>query len=223
MILPKLLPTICLALLAAHASAGIDSQEARRLSLALGLTPETVTVLGFNDTQTEAAFDRLYDNEQLVAGFLQQEQQLQAGLEQRKDLERTIRFAENQSEIQQMQAHIDSLDQQIQLLRDSIEVARAQLRSLFLGSVDASTVLRVCQPEAFVGLVPPEYRVVDLDEDYPELYAALLAERRALDNNEQVDTNTQLVLSHYRNLPAVLQARTNLLYNLDGVRAAFNK
>ena len=83
---------------------------------------------------------------------------------------------------------------------------------------------RVCEPIGMAAFVPVEFRVVDLlESDYAELLPALMAEKRAIANNEQLDTDSQLVLSRYRRLPAIESARSNLLYNLDAVRGAFNR
>jgi hypothetical protein len=205
------------------ASADIDQISAQAVCTKLGLTPETVTVLGLNAQQTQLAFQRLDDAESSIDLLEQREQQRQALMTELTEAKRMIRFAESQSEDQLAQQQIEQLQAQISSLEGTIRSLQTEIRATFLGLSHSAQIEQVCIPSGLSGLLPAEFRVIELrPEDYSEIFAALLAEQRAIDEGTQPDTDTQLTLSRYRNLPAVQQARSNLLYNLDAVRGAFS-
>jgi len=157
-----------------------------------------------------------------VLQLQQLEAQLHSKLSQLTDLKQNIRFLESASDAQQAEIEINTLSSEVASLTQSISSLQSQIRSAFFDSSDITLIERVCRPSVLAGLVPVEFRVVDLrEEDYTELVGALLAQQRALAEGVELDTDSQLIISRFQNLPAVVSARSNLLYNLDAVRAAF--
>ncbi len=194
------------------------------LCLELGLTPEALAALGVQGHQVIAVFTSLDEEADLVSSLRSQQLQHRDTVSSLKTARAAIRHAESPIEEQQLQASINELQSQATSILQGIDQTEAQIRQRVLPTgTNLQQVSRVCEPTRQAALVPVEFRFADLrDEDFAEIASALAQEQRAQANNEQPDTDTQLILSRYRNLPEVQQARSYLLYNLDAVRGAFS-
>lgn len=221
----KIVAALALVLTSASAYADLSQDESRILCLELGLTPESVAALGLNSSATSAMLSRIAESETSANQLRALQEQQRTSRASLKLAKRSVRLAGTDFEVQQLNTTIDTLTLQLQNLDSQIELLQDQIRDYALpGNLDPVVVERVCEPEGFAALVSPEYRTVVLVEDnYAELLPALAAEQMALANNEQLDTNTELVLSRFRNLPAVQTARSFMLVHLDSVRNEFNQ
>ena len=200
------------------------STDRQSLCIELGLTPEALAALGVQGYQVSGIFDEIDERADLAAAMRSHQIQQISIVNQLKQARRASRLAADLEEELQIQLQIDQLTSELSTLHQSIDQAQLQLRLAILpAGIAAQDIERVCEPADHAAKVPVEFRLADLrNQDYADIARALHEERRAQSNGQQPDTDTQLLLSGYRNLPAVSQARSNLLYNLDAVRAAFN-
>lgn len=182
-----------------------------------------MAALGMNSVQVNALFDEIDDQAPritLLRSFQEQYRMASATL---KQSQKNARLAESSSDALQIETQIDQLRAQLNSLTISIESQQDLIRYAILpSSFDATEIELVCEPEGMAAFLPVEYRFIELtDEDIAELLPAVMTEQQAVADGELLDTDTQLILSRYRNLPAVQDARSNLLYNLDAVKGAF--
>ena len=212
-----------------HAVAGTSTAETlgsehQLICIEVGLTPEAMAAMGVQGYQVGGIFEEIDDQSTAIASLHSLQSQHQNAMASLKTAYAAIRHAEDQAEEAQMQGQIDQLVAEIGSLSQSIAQTKAQIRdSILPNNINSQTIDRVCRPEGLAAHVPVEFRFTTLQQsDYADLIPALNAERRAQNDGEMPDTDVQLLLSGYRNLPAILQARSNLLYNLDAVRSAFN-
>lgn len=201
----------------------LSNTDQRLICTELGLTPEAIAAFGFNSVQTNAMFDRLDELESQVVSLRSLQEQLQLNMAELKRTQRSVRVAESPTDATAMQTQIELLQSNKLTLESNIESLQDQIRSWILPvSINATTLEWVCEPTGLAAFLPVEFRFVNLVEsDYIDLLPELTIEQQAIANGEQVDTDTQLILSRYRNLPAVQAARSNMLYNLDAVRGAY--
>lgn len=213
-----------LAATACSASA-YTGDEHRLICTELGITPEAMAAFGMNSVEANNVFDRIDDLAIQIDSLRSLQDQRRTATGSLKEAQKSIRIAETQSDAQQLQSQIDQLGVDISTLVIGIESLQDQIRaSILTPGLNATTVQWVCEPDGIAAFVPVEFRFVDLTEsDYIDLLPALAAEQNAIAAGESLDSDTQLILSRYRNLPAVQAARSNLLYNLDAVRGAFNE
>lgn len=199
------------------------SDEQRLICTELGITAEAMAAFGMNSVQAGAALDRVDELSIQIGTLRTLQEERRTAASSLKQAQKNVRVAESQSDAQQIEAQIDQLQQTLSSLAASIEVQQDLIRASILPvGLDAATVEWVCEPEGVAAFVPVEFRFVHLIEsDYTDLLPALGAEQMALAAGESVDTGTQLILSGYRNLPAIQAARSNMLYNLDAVRGVF--
>ena len=198
--------------------------EHQLICVELGLTPEALAALGVQGHQVTSLFNEIDEQSGLIASIRSLQAQHQDALSSLKSVQRSIRHAETQVDEAQLQAEINQLESAVAASNQSIKQTQSQLRSIILPTgIQVQDVNHIYEPIGSAALVPVEFRFAELrEEDYVEIIAALAQEQRAQANNEQPDSDTQLTLSRYRNLPEVQQARSNLLYNLDAVRGAFS-
>jgi len=215
--------SLVLAFIVSQSHADFSRGDLRKLCLELGLTPESITVLGMNAVDTQAAFDRLNDEETAITLFRQLQMDHQSLLNSLREARRTIRFVEDETDAITLQADIEAFEQQIESVSLQVETMSDQIRHFFLpAGLNTQLVTRVCEASGLALFVPAEFRVLPLiDDDYAEIYAALLAERHAYAEETMPDTDTQLTLGRYRNLPEVQAARSDLLYHLDAVKGEY--
>ncbi len=205
------------------AAADLSRDDSRKLCIELGLTPEAICVLGLNAAETQSAFDRLDDEETTVTQLRQLQLQQQTTMDSLREALRSIRFIEDEAAAYQRQVDIEVLEASVDSVKVQIELLTDQLRHHFLPSgLDLQTIQLVCEAVGLAQLLPSEFRVLPLQiDEYAEIYSALLAEKQAMSNEVPLDIESQLILDQYRNLPAIQAARSNMLYNLDAVRGVF--
>ena len=206
-----------------NAHADLSPAETKTACLELGLTPETTTALGLSAFEASAMLGRIAESDleiEQLRTLQQQHRQIQVDL---KDAMKAVRVASTNSEASQLENQIGALEQSSVSIAAQIESLQDQIRTYGLTeSVDPVLAERVCEPEGLMAAIPPEYRLVNLnDDDLAELLPALAAEQLTLSNDEPLDTDAQQVLSRFQNLPAVLAARSHMLTHLDSVRTAF--
>ena len=197
--------------------------DQRLICTELGITPEAMAAFGMNSVDTRASLDRIDDLSIEINALRSLQEQRRIAAQSLKQAQKSVRVAESQSDAQQIETQIDQLHQDLDSLSVSIEAQQDLIRASILPTtLNAATVELVCEPEGMAAIVPVEFRFVELIEsDYADLLPALGAEQMALSAGESVDAGTQLILSGYRNLPAIQAARSNMLYNLDAVRGVF--
>lgn len=202
----------------------MSNDDRRQLCVELGLTPEAMAALGIQGYQVSGIFSELDDQSALVSSMRSTQTLQQDALSSVKSLQQSSRQAGSRVEEQQIESQISQLETQISELQQSINMIRFQLRSAILPiGIDTEDVNRVCESIGLAALVPVEFRFANLlDEDFVEILNAIADEQQAAARDQQPDTETQLTLSRYRNITEVQLARSNLLYNLDAVRGAFN-
>tara|TARA_R110002073_G_scaffold207517_3_gene367757 strand:- start:240717 stop:241535 length:819 start_codon:yes stop_codon:yes gene_type:complete len=203
----------------------LTPDECRIVCFELGLTPESMTALGLTSSDASALMNRVADSETIILQLRTLQQQQTNTLAALRDARKSIRVAETNSLADQIESEIASLELQSESLTNQIELIQDQIRAFALGStVDLTLAERVCEPTGLAVAIPPEYRVVVLtDNDYAEFLPALAAEYSASASGEQLDTDTQLILSRYQNLPGVVAARSHMLMHIDAVRSVFNQ
>ncbi|MCA9302647.1 MAG: hypothetical protein KC996_00845 [Phycisphaerales bacterium] len=209
--------------LTSAAFAEVSMDDARLLCTELGITPEVMAILDMNATATQAAFDRIDDNESVLTSLRAVQDQRRSAMQGLKQARKSVRIAETDAEASVIQARIDQYELDLASYAATIETLQDQLRDDILPStVDSGTVALLCEPAGLYAVLPAEYRVASLQEsDFGELLSALSVERRAINNNETVPTEVQLTLSQYRSIPAVQTARSNISYNLDAVKSVY--
>lgn len=199
---------------------GMAGDAVADFALMAGLTPESVTVLGFNAASTQSALSRLDSEHALLS-------QLQAQMEAQHQLNRQIHALKAQARIQQDPGRISQLLQEIDVrsrqrdvLAAQIATRKAILMALFLG-IQAENPSAPDVLDLQHGL-PAEFRMLDLsDEEINTLRGALLAENRAEVEGNEPSLEVQQILASFRNRPPVQTALSNLYYNLNAVRAVF--
>jgi len=189
----------------------------------LGITPEAIAALGMNASQTTSLLDSLGDagvELSTLASLEQQSREIQTQLQQALNAVKTF---EEEEDRQPVLAQIVQLEAEHENLRSSLEQQKDLIRlTLFPSQISPAVIERVCDPSELAALVPHEFRVATLTEnDYTELIPALREEARAARAGRDIDAEAAQTLQHYRSLPAVEDARSNMYYNLELVRGVF--
>ncbi len=203
-------------------SQSIDDND-RLICIELGITPEVMAALGMNSVDARTAFDQLDDMDTQLNHLRSLQAQHQSKSDELKAANKQVRHAGSMQEAQEIESQVAQLEADLTTLAVNIETAEDTIRFAMLSPhAQEQTIERVCEPDGMAVFVPVEYRFVTLiQDDYNDLLPALAAERSAEADHSAVDTDTQLVLNRYRNLPTVQSARSNLLYNLDAVKGVF--